>query len=281
LSCLWELCYPKFMEEQKPTEPSSPEIAPAAPVAPQGQPPVAETVIAPTAQSPVPPAPEAPKSNKKMLMIIGVVIVLLILAAVAVLAFTQMQRPTETAMEPSPTPEAMIEEPTPTPEAMVVDTTGWESYAGEGYTLMYPSTFTASDTEENGDKGVSLLMHGEIQKNSGRTQTELFDGVVVKTLLAKETGQTLEEYSSSEYQIAKSGLDPNSDDYFTDLVKTAIAGQDAYVYDIHGYSDAKVYYLSVNENILKIIVIYAGSEDDVPGYLSLADQILSTFEFTQ
>lgn len=249
------------MQDQKVSEPlTNPTITPLTdPIAPQ-----------PTTTSPLPPVSQSPKSNKKMLMIIGVVIVLIILTAVGIFAFTQMNKPAETIMQPSPTPEAMI------------DVSDWGVYEGEGYSLQYPSTFTISDTEENGAKGITLLMHGETQKNSGRTQTELFDGVVIKTLLITKTdNQPLSDYANNEYQTAKSSLDPNSNDYFTDLTKTTIAGKEAYMYDIHGYSDAKIYYMSVGENVLKIIVIYAGSDTDVPGYLSLADQILSTFKFTQ
>lgn len=173
------------------------------------------------------------------------------------------------------------ESQSPTPKA-IVDATGWGSYKGSDYSLMYPPTFTISDAEENGAKGITLLMHGETQKNSGRTQTELFDGVIVRVLLFADMGQqSLLDYASGEYQTAKSSLDPNSDDYFTDLTKTKIAGNETYMYDVHGYSDAKVYYLNVGGNVLKIIVIYAGSDTDVPGYLTLANEILSTLKLTQ
>lgn len=239
--------------------------------------------VQPVAEPMVPPAPPIPdvpkKSNKKLFIIIAIVVALLVIVAAVAFAYSQMNKPA--MVEPFPTPEAIMEEASPTPEAMV-DTTGWESYVGEGYTLMYPSTFSASDTEENGDKGISLLMHGETQKNSGRTQTELFDGIVIKSLLVSNTDQqSLMEYANSQQMAAKSSLDPQSEDTISDLAAVTIAGQNAYMYDIHGYSDAKMYFLGKGNTIVKIIVIYAGSDADVPGYLSLADQILSTFKFTQ
>ena len=59
----------------------------------------------------------------------------------------------------------------------------------------------------------------------------------------------------------------------------ALGNKSAYYYEVHGLGDVNVYFVDLNNDVLRITVNYAGTEGDVSDYLSLATQILSTFQF--
>ncbi|RJR28152.1 hypothetical protein C4564_06350 [Candidatus Microgenomates bacterium] len=228
------------------------------------------------ADSPTPADINAkPKSKKKTVFIAAVILVLTLIAAV--IAYKQLQNIYIRKLDPG----MILPSASPTPEATADDTmANWETYTGPGYSFKHPPVFESPvETEEGGWTGASMVMFGETQKASGRTQTELFDGLVIRTLI-----------NTSEYTSAKDAADAyhQADDNSTRTISSSVSeiqeitvgGKTAYYYEVHGFGDARMYFIDLGSSVLRATILYAGAEEDVKNFLSLADKIISTFEFT-
>lgn len=241
----------------------------------------------PTPKAPIEEPTQAPEQpmdstalpsggSKKKLTIVGAVVILLILAAVGVFAYMNTFKPTDV-------PSSMQEpSPTPTPAATADPTSGWGAYSGDGYSFKYPASFAAPTDSNEGDwKGVAIVMLGETQKASGRTQTELFDGVSIRALAITDTYTSAKDAADAFQKVDKEGVQNINPDFsVTDISQQTIGKNTAYFYHIHGQIDADVYFIDNGKIVLKITVSYAGADTDVTKYKATAEQVLSTFEFS-
>lgn len=258
-------------EQSNSNMPSTPEQNPIVAPPPLPENPPAQPAVPPT-NMPLPPEPK-PKSKRKLVVIIATILILVLISAI--IAYKQLQNIYNKNLDPG----MALPSTSPTSEATADMTSEWETYSGIDYSFKYPPSFEAPVESAEGDwEGVSLVMFGESQKASGRTQTELFDGLVIRTLV-NTSEYTSAEDAADAYHQGDNNSKQSISSSVSEIQEITVGGKTAYYYEVHGFGDARMYFIDLGSSVLRATILYAGAEEDVKNYLSLADQILSTFEF--
>ena len=172
---------------------------------------------------------------------------------------------------PSVTQSQMIENTTP--PSLPMD---WETFSTSGISLTHPSE---AITEVEND-GLLVRFMGQKQIDSGRTQTELFDGYIlrVETILA-EPADTLDTLSETERTNAETNCQSETGNV-TQLQSVDIDSQNAFQFTATGcYIDYTTTIAEVNDKFYRISQSYVGTPEDQEMYHTITDQMVDSLTF--
>lgn len=215
-----------------------------------------------TQQPPIPPEPK--KVNHKLIYAIlgGIILLLLVVIGVLAMQMNTSSQPIQTPPPPDiPTPPATL-----TPSPTTDPTAGWETYTGGGYAFRYPNDWGTLNLGQNSET-LMVAPQESIHQVSQMVQTGGFGGGSFLIMLINETDDATVE--SDEFQKV------NSQPYLLD-------GKEAIKYELEVIQESPLgavgdrlvdVRIPHNERFLSIdLVDYK--------YLTIYNQILSTFEFT-
>lgn len=165
----------------------------------------------------------------------------------------------------------------PTPSPTLDQTSGWKSLSNSNYSLKYPNE-AKGEVREN-ESVVSFM--GQKQIDSGRTQTELFDGYSFRVgEIVNDSKLSLEELSKNERENAQSNCLNMDSGQVSQLEKVSINGQVGYQYSAVGcYTDYTETIISFKDKMYRISQLYVGNEADQRNYKETTNRILSTLKF--
>ncbi|MBI2326206.1 hypothetical protein HYU91_02345 [Candidatus Collierbacteria bacterium] len=164
--------------------------------------------------------------------------------------------------------------PTPTPTQFADPTANWKLYTDiqNRYSVKYPENFKITDYAEGNYKGIAMALIGESQKASGRTETELSDGIVVKTIIINDPKKSIEQYAQEQKSA--------EGDAASQIVTTKLESQIAYEFTANGWwGRTRVIYSGVNNFVIRLSANINGADSKISEYKKIVDQILSTFKF--
>jgi hypothetical protein len=172
--------------------------------------------------------------------------------------------------------------PTPKPSIDSGPTAKWVTYSDDvkKYSFLYPSNMTLSPYREGQMTGIKLVQIGPTQTVSGRTQTELAEGITLTTLVVPNTDpSTLAlQQKQKDIQVPEGDIAPKS----TPIIETPIGGTTAQQYSFSDDLNATIVtFIPLGKDTLRVAAFYAGfTTAQTMAYLDQVDQILSTFKFT-
>ncbi len=176
----------------------------------------------------------------------------------------------ELSPSPSPSPAITIL-PSPTPS--------WLTFSTDFFTLTYPPEASASERPENPDsRNWAVTYMGNTQRQSGRTQTELFDGYAVNLTIFEVVGDDpvgLQAESDRQATIDVCGEEGD----VTSITSTLIAAQSALTYSGGCLGRSTNYYFPVDQQLFRLSVLVVGSQEDQVKYLSTVDKIITSLRF--
>ena len=154
-----------------------------------------------------------------------------------------------------------------------------QSLETDYFKLDYPLEATSSSVSEGPDSlGWRISYMGATQKNSGRTQTELFDGYIV-TLTRFEvigTQVDLEQASADRLGI----IDACGDDKATKIESAKLGAYDALTYFGGCLGEANHYYILVADSLYRLTEMVVGPESSIPQYQQSTKLIFDSLNFS-
>ncbi len=122
---------------------------------------------------------------------------------------------------------------------------------------------------------------GQKQIDSGRTQTELFDGYSFRIgEIMNESKLALEQLSKNERENAQNNCLEREKGQVSQLRTVSISGLTGYQYSVEGcYIDYTETIVSFKDKIYRISQLYVGDVEDQGKYKETTNQILSTLRF--
>lgn len=229
---------------------------------------VAPPPVAPVI-NPTPPSPSPQRKKGKLGMLISLLIILLLLSTSGVAGFVIYKNLNKQPEQIACTLEAMICpdgssvgrtgpncEFSPCPTQAPDPTADWKTYKGEGFSFKYPNGLFEDPSESN-----STYIDGDVNNSIGFS-----NNIRIKELFSNEVG-SLEEYLqlySYHLNYHRSELDVNNIKFYRFTSNPSIESKSIrfltsrgdYVYE---------FYLNYNN----------------PKYVTLLEQIVSTFKFTE
>lgn len=173
-----------------------------------------------------------------------------------------------TAVTPSPTPS-------PSSSSQAQNTKSLETAY---FKLDYPLEATSSSVNEGPDSlGWRISYMGDTQKNSGRTQTELFDGYAV-TLTRFETIGTqvdLEQANADRQGI----IDACGEENVTKIESAKLGSYDALTFFGGCLGEANHYYLMIADSLYRLTEMVVGPESSLPQYHQSTKLIFDSLKF--
>lgn len=149
-----------------------------------------------------------------------------------------------------------------------------EKLSTETFTLEYPSTATLSSYTSPDSRTWAISYMGDVQRQSGRTQTELFDGYSVSLTLFEAVGDDVAR--SQAQSDRQTTVDCSSETEVTPLTTTKLSELDAWTFTGGCLGTSTNYYLTLPDKILRVSVMTAGSEPILSDYKKTVDQIISS-----
>lgn len=164
-----------------------------------------------------------------------------------------------------------------TPSPTFDPTENWNSFTNLNHSFKYPSEATAEARE---DESIVRFM-GQKQIDSGRTQTELFDGYSFRIgEIINDSKLTLEQLSKNERQNAQNNCLERESGQVSQLETISVSGRIGYQYSAAGcYVDYTETIVSFGDKFYRISQSYVGDVEDQKRYQEITNQILSTFKF--
>lgn len=209
-------------------------------------------------------------------------IILLSVIALGLWVFSRTKNTPPVSVTANPvsiqTPSAT--KPSPIAETAQDIPVNWETYTGEDYSFDHP-TGLQSDTNAAGEGAESIRFRfmGPVQANSGRTQTELFDGYAfVVTKLGAESEKTVDEWADER----RNGLEATCVPGFvmSDLENITLGGGNGVQYSVEGcFADHTSSYVEYNGNVYEITQLYVGVEPAVSEYKQITTHMLNSLKF--
>lgn len=174
--------------------------------------------------------------------------------------------------------------PTPTPEVTIFPTStldptaGWKTYSSpDGYRFKYPTHFRLSNYSEGQYKGISVAYTGSGQT---RPESELADGVVVRTLFLPDVVKPLKNYVEDRQKVEADNCSDTPCPTVSPLEERQLGGVVAYSFIVQGRGNAKMTYIKNENSVLQIAALYDSPvEKNLSEYILLADHIIETFQF--
>lgn len=151
----------------------------------------------------------------------------------------------------------------------------WETITTQDYSIKYPTQATA----EAGETDTVIRFMGQKQIDSGRTQTELFDGYIVRVeVLQPQITEDLKAFS----QTQRGNAVVNCESYngtVSELLTVKVDGEDAYKYSAANcYGDYSETFVTINETDYRISQLYVGEPEDMTLYREKSDQIANSIQ---
>jgi len=183
---------------------------------------------------------------------------------------------------PSPQKPVLTPPPTVTPvevadptasQAPNGDLANWKTYtdAKYFYSLKYPSSHKQTSYREGNFEGIQI--------SAAINGSSLSNGVMVKTLAITNVSSP-KAFSEEQWQKDQNQPDLTTIGSITPIKEITIDGRAGYTYEVSFMGKVKVIIVPLLDNsVLRIAGYYAGSEDKLPSYKKIIDQILSTFRF--
>lgn len=180
---------------------------------------------------------------------------------------------------PSPTLQALTPNgPTAKPSADL--TTDWETYVGKSYSFKHPKGLEF-DTEAAGAGAESVRFQfiGAKQRESGRTQTELFDGYsFVVTKLGSVSQKTPIQWASERRESEKDICGP--DVLLSEVEQITIDKGVGVQYTVKNcMGDYTTSYVAYDDNVYEITQLYSGEGTDRSNYEEITNEIFNTLRF--
>ncbi len=205
------------------------------------------------------------KNVHSSLAVILVVIGALLLGGFAWVRF-QTLAPQQEVVQFSPTFS-----PSPTPSE------NWKTFTNPPYALQYPSEATA----EARDNESIIFFMGQKQLDSGRTQTELFDGYSFRIgIIPPDLAVSFEQLATNERGLVQENCQIKGGQV-SQLQSVVVAGQAGFQYSVQGcYLDYTETIVSFNGVTYRISQSYAGEVSDQKIYQEITNKIFSSLTFT-
>jgi hypothetical protein len=173
----------------------------------------------------------------------------------------------------SPNSTTATQSPTATP---TISTNDWKTLENTGHSFMYPDQAKADARKE---ESVVTFM-GQKQIDSGRTQTELFDGYSFRVgPIVPEPEATLEQVAKQEQQNAVANC-LRETGKISQVKQITVNNQTAYQFSGQGCNlDFTETIIANNTTIYRITQAYVGDVTDQEKYREITDQMLMSFKF--
>jgi len=154
----------------------------------------------------------------------------------------------------------------------------WKTLTNLNHSFKYPEEATAEAREE---ESIVYFM-GQKQIDSGRTQTELFDGYSFRVgEIANESDLSLEQLAEGERENAVNNC--HSGDGKVSQIKSVIVDeQNGLQYSVKGcYLDYTETIVTYDGKYYRLSQAYVGDIEDQDKYEEITNQMLSSFNFTK
>lgn len=161
--------------------------------------------------------------------------------------------------------------PSPTPETIAE---GWEKFFNTSYEFLAPKE---AQKEDRLNETIVTFM-GQKQIDSGRTQTELFDGYAFRVGKEIINNAGIESFARIQREsAAESCFQENGE--VSEIIKINLNGKDAYqYYATNCYLDYRETFIENNNYIYRLSESYVGDAEDYPKYKEITNKILSSFK---
>lgn len=190
---------------------------------------------------------------KKIFLISTIVIVVS-------LVLTFAKRVNNENLVPSPTPETIEE--------------GWEKVFNTSYEFVAPTEATKEDRTNE----TIITFMGQKQIDSGRTQTELFDGYAFRVGREIVNSAGIESFARIQRENAAENCFQENGEV-SEIEKINLNGIDAYQYfATNCYLDYRETFIENNNYIYRLSESYVGDSEDYPKYKEITNKILSSFK---
>jgi hypothetical protein len=214
-------------------------------------------------------------SKKSVATGVIVLLFLIILGAGGFYLYMQYSTPKQSQDQQLTNLPPVINQPTQPLTTPTILPTKLETYTDKvnGYAIDYPSDFILADYQEGDYQGISLTYLGEGQV---RPQSELVDGIVIKTLVITDNSEDLEGYV-----IAQKAKEADSDEItVSDISQVLMSDRAGYQYTISGQGDYRVIYVENGGKFIRITTNIQAEALDLADYQKKTEEIINTITFT-
>jgi hypothetical protein len=230
--------------------------------------------------------PPQPAKNNKLLLIGLSVISIISISLAGFFGYKYYQ--TDMVVTPSPTPAPIVMEKNPTtpppakremeqeilvqsPTPTVDPTENWETYNHKtvGYSIKYPNDVEIKEREAS---LIHFLKLGPTQ----RPETELFDGLSI-SIDPREIAASAIEYANG--QVKNPVFGPN--DIIEKPRSTTVNGYPAATYTTSALGIHRTTVIQNNDKNMLYIITDSSVDPTKQGFLETANQIISTFKFSE
>lgn len=179
---------------------------------------------------------------------------------------------TEPIVTPTPTTSPLASS-APAPPSNLINT-----YSTPYFELEYPAVATATEQEGSHDSlswRVSYM--GDVQKKSGRTQTELFDGYSIEINRYEAVGDDLQQ---TQAESDRQGIiDACGEENVTDIHKSSLNRYNSLSFEGGCLGEAVYNYLIFDGTLYRVTTFIAQPEEQTLDYQDITDTILESLTF--
>ncbi len=219
--------------------------------------------------------------NNGQKVVLGLISTVLILIGLSSFFPNQSKNQTPPIIQSSPSPQA-----SPAPEQEISpettmnegdETNTWPVLSTATFSFRYPE---GSLTESKQTEGFVRFM-GQKQIDSGRTQTELFDGFIFRIEpIVIESDSILEQVAEAQRKNAQTNC-TTENGRVSAIRPVIIDGLNAQRFSATNCSDYTLTIVKSGTVTYLITALYVGDDIDRPNYQKTTEKILSTVKFIQ
>jgi hypothetical protein len=145
------------------------------------------------------------------------------------------------------------------------------------FTLKYDSSATTSARTAPDSRSWVISYMGQEQKDSGRTQTELFDGYIIEITRFETVGDNPDRVQAeADRQSTIDACDPDS---LTEITQGKIGVYPALTFYGGCLGEADYYYLMLADSLYRITAMIVGSDQSQSLYKATVDAMFSSLRF--
>jgi len=257
---------------------SAPLQVPIEPVPPQPQPSVPAPVTSPQPTVPTEPVvPQIPKSKSKLLLILLPIAIILLLSSLGIFVFQKYFSNSSNPLVTQPTPVS-TSVLAPTPDV----TANWKTYSSDKqqFSIKFPENWSTDDKT-----GVFIGLPGEVVLFPQEIPLSPFGpGIAIYSSGEKVMNRLpyLNDFSQAQKDVVSDGLSQRT--FKISDVRVDGIGAVQYVNRALPGDGTGAFYAVITwlvHNNTNYYLEFWGSEDYIKSNLSIYNQILSTFKFTQ